>query len=53
MHPHNVHDVQADAGADPSYAAAPRHEVKGLRAIDCAHATVVDRHDSDADHEKD
>lgn len=52
MHPHNVHDVQADAGADPGYSAAPGHQVKGFRAVDRVHATVVDRHDSDADHEK-
>lgn len=53
MHPHNVHDVQTDTGADPSYAAAPRHEVEGLSAIDCIHTTIVERHDGNADHEKD
>ena len=52
MHPHNVHNVQADAGADPGYSATPGHQVKGLRAVDSAHAAVVDWHDSDADHEK-
>ena len=52
LHPHDVHDIQADAGADPSYAAPPRHKVEGLRAIDCVHATVVDGHDGDAYHEK-
>lgn len=52
VHPHNVHDVQADAGADPGYPATPRHQVEGFRAVDRIHATVVDRHDSDADHEK-
>lgn len=53
MHPHNVHDVQADTGADPSHAASPGHKVEGLSAIDCIHTTVVDWHDGDADHEKD
>lgn len=53
MHPHNVHDVQADAGADPGYSAAPGHQVKGFRAVDSVHATVVDWHDGDADHKKD
>lgn len=53
MHPHNVHDVQADTGADPGYTATPGHQVEGLSAVDCIHATVVDWHDSDADHEKD
>lgn len=52
VHPHNVHDVQADAGADPGYTATPRHQVEGFRAIDGIHASVVDWHDSDADHEK-
>lgn len=53
VHPHDVHDVQADTGADPGYAAAPGHQVEGLGAIDCIHAAVVDRHDGDADQEKD
>lgn len=52
VHPHHVHDVQADAGADPGDAAPPGHQVKGFRAVDGEHATVVDRHDSDADQEK-
>lgn len=53
MHPHDVHDVQADTGADPGYTATPGHLVEGLSAIDCVHADVVDWHDGDADHEKD
>lgn len=53
MHPHNVHDVQADTGADPGYTPTPGHQIEGLSAIDCIHTTVVDWHDSDADHEKD
>lgn len=53
MHPHDVHDVQADTGADPSHAATPGHKVEGLSAIDCIHTTVIDWHDGDADHEKD
>lgn len=53
MHPHNVHDVQADTGADPGYTATPGHQVEGLSAVDCTHTTVVDGHDGDADHEKD
>lgn len=52
MHPHNVHDVQADAGADPGDTATPGHQVKSVSAIDRVHTTVVDWHDSDADHEK-
>lgn len=52
VHPHHVHDVQADAGADPGDSATPGHQVKGFRAVDGVHAAVVDRHDSDADHEK-
>lgn len=53
MHPHNVHDVQADAGADPGHAAPPGHKVEGLGAIHHVHTDVVDRHDGDADKEKD
>lgn len=53
MHPHNVHDVQADTGADPGYTTTPGHQVVGLGAVDHIHTTVVDRHDGDADHEKD
>lgn len=52
MHPHDVHDVQADTGADPGYTATPGHQVEGFSAIDRVHTTVVDWHDSDADHEK-
>lgn len=53
MHPHDVHDVQTDTGADPGHAAPPGHQVEGLGAIHRVHAAVVDRHDGDADHEKD
>lgn len=53
VHPHDVHDVQADAGADPGHAAAPGHQVVGLGAVDSVHAAVVDRHDGDADQEED
>lgn len=53
MHPHNVHDVQADTGADPGYTATPGHKVEGLGAVDRIHTTVVDWHDGDSDHEKD
>lgn len=53
MHPHDVHDVQADTGADPGYTATPGHQVEGFGAIDRIHTAVVDRHDSDANHEKD
>lgn len=53
VHPHDVHDVQADAGADPSHAATPGHQVVGLGAVDRVHAAVVDRHDGDADQEED
>lgn len=52
MHPHYVHNVQADAGADPGYTTTPWHQVEGLSAIDRIHATVVDWHDTDADEEK-
>lgn len=53
MHPHDVHDVQTDTGADPGHAASPGYQVEGLGAVDCIHTTVVHWHDSDADHKKD
>lgn len=53
MHPHNVHDVQADTGADPGYPASPGQQVKGLGAIDSIHATVVDWHYGNTDHKED
>ncbi len=53
MHPHNVHDVQADTGADPGYTATPGHQVEGFSAVDRVHTTVVNWHDGNADHEKD
>lgn len=53
MHPHDVHDVQADAGADPGHAAAPGHQVVGLGAVDRVHAAVVNWHDGDTDQEED
>lgn len=52
MHPHDVHDVQTDAGKDPSAAATERHPIEGLRAVDGVHTAVVNRHDCDAHHEK-
>lgn len=52
MHPHNVHDVQADTGADPGYTASPGYQVEGLGPVDGVHATIVDGHDRDTDHEK-
>lgn len=53
VHPHDVHDVQADAGADPGDAASPGHQVEGVGAVDWVHTTVVHWHDGDADKEKD
>lgn len=52
MHPHDVHDVQADAGEDPSASAAEGDLVEGLRAVHRAHSAVVYRHDGDPHQEK-
>lgn len=52
MHPHDIHDVQADAGEDPSAAAAEGDPVEGLRAVHGAHSGVVYWHDSDPHQEK-
>lgn len=53
VHPHDVHEVQADAGADPGGAAAPGNPVESLRAVDGAHAAVVHGHDGNAHQEED
>lgn len=52
MHPHDVHDVQTDAGKDPGTAATERHAIECLCAIYRVHTAVVNRHDCDAHHEK-
>lgn len=52
MHPHDVHDVQTDAGKDPCAAAAERHPIEGLRAVYSVHTAVVNRHDRDSHHEE-
>lgn len=52
MHPHDVHDVQADAREYPSAPAAKRDPVEGFGAIHGAHPAVVNGHDGDAHQEK-
>lgn len=52
VHPHDVHNVQADTGADPGHTPAPRHQVEGRSAVHGVHPAVVHRDDSNADHEK-
>lgn len=52
VHPHDVHDVQADAGEDPGAAPAEGDLVEGFRPVHGAHPAVVDRHDGDPHQEK-
>lgn len=52
MHPHDVHDVQTDAGEDPSAAATEGDVVEGIGAVHGAHPAVVYWHNGDPDHEK-
>lgn len=52
MHPHDIHDVQTDAGKDPGTAATEWHPIEGLRAVYRVHTAIVNRHDCDAHHEK-
>lgn len=53
MHPHDVHDIQRDAGDDPGSAAFRRDAVKGFGAVHRPHAAVVEGHDGDANQEED
>lgn len=52
VHPHEVHDIQAYAGADPGTAATQGDPVEGVGAIDRVHAAVVERHDADPHQEE-
>lgn len=52
MHPHDVHDVQTDAGEDPSAAATEGDFVEGIGAVHGAHPAVVYWHNGDPDQEK-
>lgn len=53
VHPHDVHDVQTEAGEDPGPTATKWDAVEGLGAVDGIHAAVVEWHDGDPHQEED
>lgn len=52
VHPHEVHDVQTDAGDDPGTSGSRWESVERLGTNHATHLTVIQRDDHDPDQEE-